>query len=84
MATKKNNTEEMVQVYLFKDGGKYSEDVFVGINGKRWKIRRGESVLVPKAVAEVLKNSEAQDRATADFIKEQTESFVSERKYFNI
>lgn len=34
------------------------EDVFVGINGKTWLIKRGEQVKVPQAVANVLARRE--------------------------
>ena len=34
------------------------EDVFVGINGHNWLIKRGEQVKVPQAVANVLARKE--------------------------
>ena len=34
------------------------EDVFVGINGKTWLIKRGEQVKVPQNVANVLARKE--------------------------
>lgn len=34
------------------------DDVFVGVNGKSWLIKRGEAVKVPACVAEILKNRE--------------------------
>ena len=34
------------------------EDVFVGINGKKWLIKRGEAVEVPTNVAKVLSRRE--------------------------
>ena len=34
------------------------EDVFVGVNGKNYLIKRGVDVEVPASVAEVLKHSE--------------------------
>ena len=33
-------------------------DVFVGVNGRTWLIKRGVNVDVPKCVAEVLRHSE--------------------------
>lgn len=35
------------------------DDVFVGVNGKTWLIRRGEEVTVPACVARVLERREA-------------------------
>ena len=34
------------------------EDVFVGVNGRTWLIKRGEEVEVPACVAEVLRHKE--------------------------
>ena len=62
MATVKANTgEKMVKVRLFKDNKNYQGDVFVGVNGKTYQIKRGVEVEVPDYVAEVLKNSARQD-----------------------
>lgn len=36
--------EEYVPVRLFKDKEKYSDDVFVAVNGEGCLIRRGETV----------------------------------------
>ena len=46
--------EEMVTIRLFKDNERYKDDVFVAINGRSFQIKRGESVQVPKCVADVL------------------------------
>ena len=61
MATVKANTEKMVKIRLFKDNKNYQGDVFVGVNGKTFQIKRGVEVEVPDYVAEVLKNSARQD-----------------------
>ncbi len=37
------------------------EDVFVAVNGISYLIKRGEEVTIPKAVYEVLQNSERMD-----------------------
>lgn len=39
------------------------DTVFVGVNGKGYRIRRGVDVMVPRSVAEVLRNSEAAKEA---------------------
>lgn len=54
------NKEEMVAIKLFRDNDKYTEPLFVGVNGKSYLIKRGETVMVPKSVAEVIENSENQ------------------------
>ncbi len=53
--------EKMVKIRLFKDKKNYSSDVFVAVNGRTFQIQRGVDVEVPECVAEVLRNSEAQN-----------------------
>lgn len=57
----KEDKEELVTVQLPLTREK-QDDVFVGLNGQTWKIKRGEPVEVPKAVKEILDNSERMDR----------------------
>lgn len=57
--------EEKETIMLFKDDGKYKDDVYVCLNGMSYQIKRGEPVEVPKSVAELIKNSERQDREAA-------------------
>lgn len=64
MATVKGNTapaEKMVKIHLFRDNRMYNDDVFVGVNGKTYLIKRGVDVEVPESVAEVIRNSQKQD-----------------------
>ena len=58
--------EERVSVKLFKDNGKYSQDVFVSVNGENCVIKRGKTVLVKRKFALALSQSEAQDSYAAD------------------
>lgn len=44
-----------------------SEDVFVGINGNTWQIKRGVYVDVPLAVAKVLERSEKMQQVALEF-----------------
>ena len=60
---KKNAQTGKVKIRLFKDNARYQNDVFVGVNGRSYMIRRGEEVEVPPEVAEVLEHSAAQDAA---------------------
>lgn len=61
MATVNTKGEKMVKIRLFKDKKAYKDDVFVGVNGRTWQIKRGVEVEVPECVAEVLRNSQRQD-----------------------
>ena len=57
-----------VRIRLFRDNGRYKEDLFVSVNGVNYKIRRGVDVEVPPEVAEVLEHSQLQDERTAALI----------------
>lgn len=70
MAAKKDTEQEvrkdtkgrtMVRIQLFKDNKHYKEPLFVGVNGETFLVQRGVPVDVPDYVAEVIRNSEAQD-----------------------
>lgn len=67
--TSKTAGSEMVKIRLFKDNKRYSGDVFVGLNGRTYKIQRGVDVEVPKGVAEILEHSETQDAKTMQRIE---------------
>ena len=77
MASKKT---EMVDIFLFKDGDKYKDDVFVAVNGKTYQIQRGVTVSVPKYVKEVLDNSARQDMAAAKYMEAKQEEYATEAK----
>lgn len=62
MATKKN--ERMVEVRLPMLPGSKNQTEFFSVNGKNYKIRRGEYVKVPAVLKEVIENSQiAEDAA---------------------
>lgn len=66
---KKAVKKDTVKIRLFKDNGRYKDDVFVGYNGKFYTIQRGVDVEVPRAVAEIIQQSIKQDQATQDAIQ---------------
>lgn len=72
--------QEMVKVKLFRDNGKYKDDVFVAVNGKRYMVPRGVEVEVPKSVYEVLQNSMSQDEATEQYMRKKTEDWEQKEK----
>ena len=61
-----------VKIRLFKDNGRYSAPVFVGLNDYTALIPRGVEVSVPYAVAKMLEESQQQDAATALLITRMT------------
>jgi len=67
--------EEYVPVKLFKDNDKYSEDVFVAVNGEGCLIKRGETVMVKRKFAEVLEQSDRQDMYANSLMDENAGEF---------
>ena len=63
----KSYYNEKVTVKLFKDNGKYKDDVFVAVNGIGMVVPRGVEVKIPRKYAIALANSEAQDSFSAQF-----------------
>lgn len=63
---------EYVEVKLFKDNGRYSDDVFVSVNGETCLIKRGERVKIKRKFAEVLDESDLQDYETAKLIERES------------
>ena len=74
--------DRKVRVTLFKDNGKYRDDVTVGVNGKVWRIKRGVPVEIPMYVWLVLKQSLDQDAKTAIMIQNESDAFKEREKEF--
>ncbi len=72
--------EELVEVELFSDTGKYSDDVYVSVNGENCIIKRGEPVLIKRKFKEVLDNSMAQDSKSAKARKNLAAEFERKTK----
>ena len=67
---------EPVEIKLFKDNGKYKDDVYVGHNGTGYAIKRGEKVTVPRKVAMILDDSELQDYETSVMMESKSAEFA--------
>ncbi len=67
--------QDLVEVRLFKDNGKYKDDVFVAVNGKSFQIKRGVTVKVPRYVKEVLDSSLKQDEYAARYSEKMADEF---------
>ena len=81
MAEKK--TPEKAKIHLFQDDNRYSGDVFVGLNGIGYNIKRGVDVEVPKGVAEILENqARAREEATRRSTQLQSEFEEETRRRF--
>ena len=61
--------EDRVYFYAMRDGGKYRDDIFAAVNGKTYRIKRGERVSIPRHVAEILLGSMEQDAKAAAYME---------------
>jgi hypothetical protein len=83
MAAKKTVAEEVVKdgiskddkvlVYMAKVRGFEEEDVHVSVNGKIYVIKRGETVSVPRAVAEILNEKNRLEDAADSYVAQAIE-----------
>lgn len=76
--TKKEQLDRMnekVTIKLFKDNGKYKDDLTVTVNGITYQIQRGKTVEVPRYIADVIAQSERQDTQTANMIEKLAAEF---------
>lgn len=64
--------EKTVKVRLPKARNGEETEVFVGLNGRGYRIRKGMEVAVPEGVAEVLRNAEAAEDRNEVFLEENT------------
>ena len=71
---------ELVTVKLFKDNGRYKDDVFVAVNGVGMIVPRGVEVKIPRKYAEALQNSELQSSFAVEYqTKLQSDALTSEQ-----
>lgn len=64
-----NRMNETVIIKLFKDMDRYKYDVVVRVDGKRYQLKRGIPVEVPRKVYDVIQQQLAQDQETAQMIE---------------
>lgn len=67
--------EEPVTIQLFKDGKDYKDDLYVSVNNKRWQIKRGVPVTVPRKVSLQVADSEIQSVRAAEYSDERQEDY---------
>lgn len=67
--TAEPTAEKKVTIKLYRGEGELAQDVFVGVNGKTYLIKRGVEVEVPLAVAEILDNAEKQNNRAITMIE---------------
>lgn len=74
--------EEIVEVKLFKDTGKYKDPVFVSCNGESIAIERGVRVPIKRKFAEILDHSDKQDYEAALYAEGKAKEFERDTKAF--
>ena len=67
--------EEPVTIQLFKDGKDYKDDLFISVNNKRWQIKRGLPVTVPRKVMLLIADSEIQSIKAAEYSDERQNEY---------
>lgn len=72
--------EELVTIKLFKDNGKYKDDVFVQINGENVLIKRGEPVQIKRKFANLIEQSNDQDLKAMQYMDAKADEFERESK----
>lgn len=69
MAIKKEPKEELVSVYIPKEG-RNDDSLYIAVNGRRMLVKKGVPLMLPKMFADVVKNSQRQDAAAQKYIEE--------------
>ena len=72
MAKKTTTTTDTVTIKLAKEKPGEENFITASVNGKVYRIMRGQKVAVPRAVAEVIKNSERAVAEAVDYIASAT------------
>ncbi len=62
--------DRLVPVKLFKDNERYTDDVFVSVNGNAFQIQRGVEVMVPMYIKLELDRAEEQRKAAEYYCSE--------------
>ena len=83
MSAKDTEDDGMVSFFAFKDDGKYKDDIVVGLNGKIYRIQRGKYVRIPKDVYDIIRQSMAQDAATAEYLESKSREYEAVKQQLN-
>lgn len=71
--------EEYVEVRLFKDNEKYSDDVYVAVGNQNCVVKRGVPVKIKRKFYNVIKASEESDARTAQLIEREVSKYREAR-----
>ena len=67
--------DDRVPVFLIKSKEK-KDDFFCAINGTSYQIKRGEMVMVPKAVEEIIRHQNQMDQIALENLEKATRKFA--------
>ena len=68
--------EEYVDVQLFKDNGKYKDDVYVAVGNENCLIKRGIPVRIKRKFWNVIEESMREDFLTARLIEQKSNNSI--------
>ncbi|MBQ7637730.1 MAG: hypothetical protein IJS90_02365 [Clostridia bacterium] len=68
MKNDKMNVSESVEAVFIPKESKHDDSLYVAVNGRRMLVKKGESVLLPKSFAEVVKASFAAKKNAESYI----------------
>jgi hypothetical protein len=75
---------EPVEIRLMRDNDRYKDDVFVSDGFKSYLIKRGETVVVPRNIAEIIQQSMDAEMESAENLDTLTSEFEDRAKSLNI
>ena len=79
----KEADDGMVSFFAFKDDDKYKDDIVVGLNGRMYRIQRGKHVRIPRDVYDIIRQSMAQDAATAEMLEQKSREYEAVKQRLN-
>ena len=83
-APKHNEGEEYVEVELFRDNGRYKDDVLVCVNGESCQIQRGVRTKIKRKFYWAIQNQMRQDKATSIMLSKMHDDFADAARANNV
>lgn len=76
--------EDYVSVMLFRDNGKYKDDLLVCVNGESCLIQRGVRVKIKRKFLWAIQNQMRQDASTANLIQTMSTEFADSARAHHV
>lgn len=81
---KHDEGEEYVEVELFRDNGRYKDDVLVCVNGESCQIQRGVRTKIKRKFYWAIQNQMRQDKATSIMLAKMHDDFDAAARANNV